>query len=86
MACKMSTCAGIARAYLGDVPPKPDVKRLQADLFQGLYDGSSGHSTPAVRSRFGCSTARKNVKLLNPDVGEVDATSRRFSLLEVDEG
>lgn len=66
------------------MPPKPDVKRLRADLFQGLYDGSSGRSTPVVRSRFGCSTKHRNVRLLNPDVGEVDATSRRFSLLEVD--
>ena len=66
------------------MPPKPDVKRLRADLFQGLYDGSSGRSTPVVRSRFGCSSPRRNVRLLNPEVGEVDATSRRFSLLEVD--
>lgn len=60
------------------------MKKIRADLFQGMYDGSSGRSTPVVRSRFGCSSTRKNVRLLNPDVGEVDATSRRFSLLEID--
>jgi hypothetical protein len=61
-----------------------DVQTLRAALFQGLYDGSSGRSTPAVRSRFGCSGHSNHVRLLNPDVGECDRTSRRFSLLEID--
>jgi hypothetical protein len=61
-----------------------DVKNVRAALFEGLYDGSSGRSTPAVRSRFGCADRARRVRLLNPEVGEVDRTSRRFSLLEVD--
>ena len=63
---------------------KNDLGAVRAALFQGLYDASSGRSTPAVRSRFGCSGRTRRVKLLNPDVGEVDATARRFALLEID--
>jgi hypothetical protein len=61
-----------------------DLQALRAALFQGLYDGSSGRSTPAVRSRFGCSGSTRHVRLLNPEVGEVDRTSKRFALLEID--
>ena len=63
---------------------KKDLSARRAALFQGLYDGSSGRSTPAVRSRFGCSDHSRHVRLLNPDVGDVDRVSRRFSLLEID--
>jgi hypothetical protein len=65
--------------------PRPnDIESRRAALFQGLYDASSGRSTPAVRSRFGCSGHHRHVRLLNPDVGECDRTSRRFALLEID--
>jgi hypothetical protein len=63
---------------------KKDLTATRAALFQGLYDGSSGRSTPAVRSRFGCSGRTRRVRLLNPDAGEVDRISRRFSLIEID--
>jgi len=68
----------------GEMDRKKDLSTERAALFQGLYDGSSGRSTPAVRSRFGCSGRTRHVRLLNPDVGEVDATARRFALIEID--
>ena len=69
---------------INSVTGKNDICSLRAALFQGLYDGNSGRSTPAVRSRFGCSGQNRRVRLLNPDGGDMDAVSRRFSLLEID--
>ncbi len=66
------------------VTSKKDVRALRAALFQGLYDGSSGRSTPCVRSRFGCGARARRVRLLNPDAVGLDPTSRRFALLEID--
>ena len=68
----------------GFVTSNKDLCARRAALFQGLYDGSSGRSTPAVRSRFISGGRQRHVRLLNPDGNASDATARRFALLEID--
>ncbi len=56
------------------------LRQARAELFAGLYDGSSGRSLrPVARA-----ARRGRVRLLNPECRDEDSSARRFALLEIE--